>query len=133
MAVDFVPQLIQAGVQSFKIEGRLKGPEYVAITTRAYRQAIDEVWEFMKSQTRHSDTDTSDTDTGGIIKGRDPSTKNQKQDFVNIKDLKSDITGMDINFKEIQYKGPDVSLKRDLLQVFSRGQDEEYNGLSAGW
>ncbi|MHC1786171.1 MAG: U32 family peptidase [Christensenellales bacterium] len=36
-----VPQLLQAGVCSFKIEGRLKRPEYVAIATAAYRRAID--------------------------------------------------------------------------------------------
>lgn len=40
-ALDRVPQLLAAGVHSFKIEGRLKSPEYVAATTRAYRRAID--------------------------------------------------------------------------------------------
>ena len=36
-----IPQLIELGVRSFKIEGRLKGPEYVAATTRLYRQSVD--------------------------------------------------------------------------------------------
>ncbi|MCA9189848.1 MAG: U32 family peptidase, partial [Planctomycetales bacterium] len=40
-AYDHVPQLIAAGVRSFKIEGRLKAPEYVASITRRYRQVID--------------------------------------------------------------------------------------------
>jgi len=40
-AVDLIPELIQAGVKSFKIEGRLKSPEYVAAVTRVYRKAID--------------------------------------------------------------------------------------------
>ena len=40
-AYDLIPQLIEAGVCSFKIEGRLKTPEYVANITRHYRQAID--------------------------------------------------------------------------------------------
>jgi putative protease len=40
-AVDFIPGLIKAGVKSFKIEGRLKSPEYVAAVTRVYRKAID--------------------------------------------------------------------------------------------
>ncbi|EFJ50364.1 hypothetical protein VOLCADRAFT_116887 [Volvox carteri f. nagariensis] len=34
MAVEQVPDLISAGVSCFKIEGRLKGPEYVALTTQ---------------------------------------------------------------------------------------------------
>src|SRR6266566_3523677 len=40
-AYDLVPQLIEAGVCSFKIEGRLKTPEYVANIVRHYRRAID--------------------------------------------------------------------------------------------
>ena len=39
--IDQVPELIRLGVVSFKIEGRLKTPEYVAAVTRAYRHAID--------------------------------------------------------------------------------------------
>src|SRR5438874_9813852 len=42
-ADDLVPQLIEAGVCSFKIERRLKPPEYVANIVRHYRQAIDAV------------------------------------------------------------------------------------------
>ncbi len=39
--IDEIPELIRIGVVSFKIEGRLKTPEYVAAVTRAYRKAID--------------------------------------------------------------------------------------------
>ncbi|HEX3600207.1 MAG TPA: DUF3656 domain-containing protein [Lacipirellulaceae bacterium] len=40
-AYALVPELIDAGVSSFKIEGRLKTPEYVANITRQYRRALD--------------------------------------------------------------------------------------------
>ena len=40
-AYELVPELIDAGVSCFKIEGRLKTPEYVANITRHYRRAID--------------------------------------------------------------------------------------------
>ena len=40
-AYALAPELIAAGVAAFKIEGRLKTPEYVANITRHYRQAID--------------------------------------------------------------------------------------------
>ena len=36
-----VPELARLGVTSLKIEGRLKGPEYVAAATRLYRAAVD--------------------------------------------------------------------------------------------
>ncbi len=40
-AYELTPELIEAGVISFKIEGRLKSAEYVANMTRHYRRAID--------------------------------------------------------------------------------------------
>ena len=42
-ALPHIRALIQAGVHSLKIEGRLKSPAYVAIATRYYRQAIDDL------------------------------------------------------------------------------------------
>ena len=87
MAVDLVPDLIKAGVRSFKIEGRLKGPEYVAITTKAYRKAVDEAWELITQE------------------------RNTKTDFIGINE----------------------DLRHDLRQVFARGQDEKYDGLSRGF
>ncbi|TCO90101.1 putative protease [Chthoniobacter flavus] len=40
-AVNEIPALIEAGVISFKIEGRLKSPEYVSAVCQVYRKAID--------------------------------------------------------------------------------------------
>ena len=40
-AYDLIPRLIDSGVISFKIEGRLKSAEYVANVTQHYRRAID--------------------------------------------------------------------------------------------
>lgn len=39
--LDFIPDLINAGVTCLKIEGRMKSPEYVATVTRLYRKYID--------------------------------------------------------------------------------------------
>ena len=39
--LDIIPELIKAGVKSFKIEGRMKSPEYVGIVTSIYRKYID--------------------------------------------------------------------------------------------
>jgi putative protease len=41
-ALGEVPELIRLGVRTFKIEGRLKSPEYVAAATQVYRRAIDD-------------------------------------------------------------------------------------------
>lgn len=39
--LDILPELINSGVKSFKIEGRMKSPEYVGIVTSIYRKYID--------------------------------------------------------------------------------------------
>lgn len=39
--LSILPQLIKTGVISYKIEGRMKRPEYVAVVVDAYRRAID--------------------------------------------------------------------------------------------
>ncbi len=39
-----MPEIVQIGIHAFKIEGRYKDANYVALTTAAYRQAVDEAW-----------------------------------------------------------------------------------------
>ena len=39
--IEHIPELIEAGISSFKIEGRMKSAYYAAVVTNAYRHAID--------------------------------------------------------------------------------------------
>lgn len=55
-----VPRIAAAGINSLKIEGRLKSPEYVASTVSAYRQALD-----------HPDQATPDSGDLAVIYSRD--------------------------------------------------------------
>lgn len=48
--LEVLPKLVQAGVSSLKIEGRLKSAEYVANITRVYRQALDKLVESRASR-----------------------------------------------------------------------------------
>src|SRR4051812_8803127 len=48
-AYDLLPDLIAAGVSCFKIEGRMKGPEYVANVVDKYRRALDAAIEHCAS------------------------------------------------------------------------------------
>lgn len=43
-ALHQMPQIVRIGVSALKIEGRYKDANYVALTTRAYRIAVDEAW-----------------------------------------------------------------------------------------
>lgn len=44
-ALHQIPEIVDIGISSLKIEGRYKDETYVALTTRAYRQAVDAAWE----------------------------------------------------------------------------------------
>ncbi len=43
-ALEQVPEMVALGIAALKIEGRYKDAEYVALTTQAYRKAVDEAW-----------------------------------------------------------------------------------------
>ena len=75
-AFELTPDLIAAGITSFKIEGRLKTPEYVANITRHYRAAIDmamrgEVVEFTRDEVREMELSFSRGFSPGWLLGDD--------------------------------------------------------------
>jgi putative protease len=41
--IEYLPEVLAAGITSVKIEGRMKSSYYVAVVTRTYRQALDEL------------------------------------------------------------------------------------------
>src|SRR5205085_2824592 len=43
-ALHHLPEIVRLGVSALKIEGRYKDADYVALTTQAYRKAVDEAW-----------------------------------------------------------------------------------------
>ena len=53
--IEYVPEMVQAGIDSFKIEGRMKTALYVAAVTRTYRKAIDDY--FINEETYRANMD----------------------------------------------------------------------------
>jgi len=75
-AFDLTKELIDAGICSFKIEGRLKTPEYVANTVQHYRTAIDAAFagsraEFTKQQIDDVEMSFSRGFSAGWLEGCD--------------------------------------------------------------
>ena len=75
-AYELTPELIDAGVISFKIEGRLKSAEYVANITRHYRRAIDAAFaqqsvEFSKQDVEEMQLSFSRGFSPGWLRGDD--------------------------------------------------------------
>jgi len=47
-ALHQVPEIVEIGISALKIEGRYKDAYYVALATRAYREAVDQAWAGQK-------------------------------------------------------------------------------------
>ncbi|KAL4437803.1 hypothetical protein ABPG77_005715 [Micractinium sp. CCAP 211/92] len=105
-AVELVPELIQAGVGCFKIEGRLKGPEYVAATTQVYRRAVDAAWAALTA---------NDASASGEHAAADA------------RSAAAAATAGRVQLSDDEW--------RELQQVFARGQDgsEQGRGLTPGF
>ncbi len=50
--IEHIPEMIEAGIDSFKIEGRMKTALYVATVARTYRKAID---DYLESEEKYRD------------------------------------------------------------------------------
>ncbi|MBN8638470.1 MAG: DUF3656 domain-containing protein [Anaerolineae bacterium] len=48
-ALHQVPEIVEIGISTLKIEGRYKDENYVALTTNAYRRAVDAAWDNLPS------------------------------------------------------------------------------------
>ncbi len=55
--IEYIPQLLEAGIDSFKIEGRMKKPEYAAGVTAVYRKYIDKYYADPKAPWKISKAD----------------------------------------------------------------------------
>ena len=96
--LEFLPQLINAGVTSLKIEGRMKTPEYVATVTRIYRKYIDIIEKNTTLKTNQNNSTLKEKNTTLELDKKNISLKEQNTPFkIDEKD------------------------KQDLLQVFNRG------------
>ena len=66
--IEHIPELIEAGIDSFKIEGRMKSGEYGACVVAAYRKAIDSYYaiyetDFGKKKAEAAESDIKDVKT----------------------------------------------------------------------
>lgn len=127
-ASESVPRLIEAGVSSFKIEGRLKEPGYVKNVTAAYRRIIDDYIAAHPAQYRRSSFGVSELTfipqldksfnrgfTDYFINGRTPgrmaSLRTPKSMGERIKDFSELHNGDGISFfnEEGEYEGVKVN------------------------
>ena len=119
MTIDIIPNLIGIGIDSFKIEGRAKRSEYVAITTSIYRKAIDLAIENKNIETeKYKESLIKIFNRGGFSKGY---FYNSKDIFENYKPNHSG-----------ELIGKIVSYKKNKIYIEAKKILNVYDGLSFG-
>ena len=105
--IDLLPQLVAAGVDSLKIEGRMKSPEYVHAVVSAYREAL--------GQLRHSELHPCHPDRGEESSVLEP--EESRDGFTTCRSAVQNPASQD-PLREKQ--------KRRLREAFSRGFTTAY-------
>lgn len=121
--IDNISELIEAGIDSFKIEGRMKSPQYVAGVTGLYRKYIDRYYA-------HEDTRVSDNDKellthlylrSGICNGY--YYKHNGSDMITHKDPSYNTHTSETDVKVAQmFLSEDASIKVDINAYFAVGE-----------
>jgi len=125
--IEHIPELINAGVTSFKIEGRVKNELYVATVVKAYRDAIDAYYDNKDNYKVSEDILTELTKvshreyTNGFYFGK-PTDKHQLytsntyiQEYTIAAVVKGESDGMTILEQRNKFE------KGDVLEVLSPG------------
>ncbi len=125
--IDHVKELEDAGLSSLKIEGRMKSVYYVAVTTRAYRKAIDNDPDLDRYRRDIFDVSHREFTTGfffssGPIEGEDvsrPTSYGYERNYMFLgtvlEDKGNGIYSLDVrnqirSASPLQFIGPDVPL-----------------------
>lgn len=160
-----ITDLIRAGVSCFKIEGRLKGPEYVALTTQVYRSAVDVAWQDIQLQQKqwqqqqqqgagvgvvadHADASAADAtaessysethrvNSSSSSSGSSSSGGSSRSSSVHaplLARLPAAAATPSVASSSTTFEFDFEQQVMDLKQVFARGQDEVYGGLTPGF
>ncbi len=123
--IEYIPQLMAAGIDALKVEGRMKSPLYVASTASTYRSAIDHYaatgCEFDSEQIKAWVSELSSTATrpftNGFIEGESPL----------IQDINKQIQQVRVDFCGIvkDYHCEEGMLEIEQRANFGPGEDME--------
>lgn len=126
--IEHIPELIEAGISSFKIEGRVKSEYYVATITKAYRDAIDAYFnkedfddKFLRELTKVSHREY----TKGFFFGKPDSNQQlyTTNSYVRDFDLVGVIDGYDEDKKMLCVTQRNKFFTGDELEILIPGQD----------
>jgi putative protease len=126
--LEILPEIINSGVQSLKIEGRMKSPEYVGIVVDAYRKRIDEISDGKNSSVEDIQISAKklaqNFNRGGFTKGYIGNDKGKEiMSFENPKNI-----GLPLG-KVISYSRKNSKLRMRIEELIANGDGIEiYDG-----
>lgn len=121
--IELIPELIERGIVSFKIEGRMKRPEYVAVVVDTYRRAID---SYLSNQENYIVTDQTQKNLAQIF-NRDFTTAylEEKQGRHMMSDRRPNNRGVRIG-RVVAYDSADKTAVIKLDEKLSIGDMVEF-------
>ncbi|MCL2371874.1 MAG: DUF3656 domain-containing protein [Defluviitaleaceae bacterium] len=134
MTLDILGEIAAAGVRSLKIEGRMKGAEYVYLATAAYRRGLDEVTALKQHCMYHCSSEAAGTASVATKPASNQIVQKQPEasycghgsQLHSSKDTPSHANNSNA-ISTISRENPDIT-KQNLLQIFNRG-----GSFSAGY
>ena len=122
--IDYIDKIAEAGVTSFKVEGRMKSPYYVATVINAYRRAIDAYYESVKNGQQYKIPESL---AGELVK---PSHRKYTTGFMfkdgNIRqNLESSVQTQESKFVAIVIKSNNDEVVVEMRNKFSVGDTLE--------
>lgn len=138
--IDYVDELLDAGLCSLKIEGRMKSTYYAAITTRAYRKALDKDKSIKEYKDELEKVSHREWTTGFFFNEERDSFKPPKEEYLRtyrflgtVKiQIKENIWSVDIknqisSERDIEAIGPNI-ISEPLGKVITL--DEDFNEVA---
>ena len=142
--INYIPQLIDAGVNSFKVEGRTKSLYYVSAVAKTYRKAIDNYYNGIKDETLYDellkvgnrgyttgfylnkpDSNGYSYDISKGLAGADFlfEVRNKKDNLIQVK-IKNKVKTGD----EIEMISPQEMFKTKILKIYNMDMEEQEVG-----
>lgn len=120
--IEHIPELLEAGIDSFKIEGRMKSTYYVALVTKIYRKAIDNAPHYDPKWLEELEKTSHRQFTTGFYFGDDDREKTDSSKYIRNYDFVGVVEGQKDN--EIEIKARNLFQVGDELEAIDPKNDE---------
>lgn len=123
--IEHIPDIIESGITSLKIEGRMKSAYYVASVVKAYREAIDEYiknptgWKFKQEWLKELSKSSHRQFSTGFYYGKPKSQVYESSDYIRTHDIVGIVRSYDNDTNIAQIEQRNKVLKGETVEILS--------------